>query len=82
MIFYQFDTEKYRKEQLQEGYFSYEKDGFGEVIHDEKDVIKKLIKYIASNFQLEKKYEKRMYNLFERKEKNKRKRSYEEKEKI
>ena len=82
MIFYQFDTEKYRKEQLQEGYFSYEKDGFGEVIHDEKDVIKKLIKYIDSNFKLEKKYEKRMDDFFERKDKNNCKRILEEIEKI
>ena len=40
VIYYQFDYEEYRKKHLQQGYFSYEKDGFGPIFHKTEDVIK------------------------------------------
>ena len=70
MIFYKFDSNEYRKNQLQEGYFSYEKDGFGDVIDNKEDMIKKINYYLNNNFKIESKYEKRMDNFFERKDKN------------
>lgn len=39
VIYYQFDYGRYRKEQLQEGYYEYAKDGFGPVVNDEKAVL-------------------------------------------
>lgn len=70
IIYYQFDKNKYRDKQLPEGYFSYEKDGFGDVKLNEKDVITKIKYYIDNNFNVEEKYLKRMDNFFERKDKN------------
>ena len=70
MIFYKFDSDDYRKNQLQEGYFSYEKDGFGDVIDNKDDMIKKVNYYLNNNFKIESKYEKRMNDFFERKDKN------------
>ena len=34
VIYFQFDYARYRKEQLQEGYYNYRKDGFGPVVDD------------------------------------------------
>ena len=31
MIFYQFDKESFRQQHYEEGYFDYERDGFGEI---------------------------------------------------
>ena len=70
IIYYQFDNEEFRKLHLPEGYFKYKKDGFGDVISSEKDVIQKIKKYINNNFKIEKEYEDKMDNFFERKDKN------------
>lgn len=69
IIYYQFDKDKFRKLHLSEGYFKYEKDGFGDVINSEKDVIQKIIYYINNNLKIEKEYEDKMDNFFERKDK-------------
>ena len=53
VIYYQFDLEKYRSEQLQEGYFSYEKDGFGPALREECDVIKQSKEYIKKGLSSE-----------------------------
>lgn len=48
VVYYQFDYEEYRKNQYKEGYFSYEKNGFGPVIKTESRLIEYL-KEIADN---------------------------------
>ena len=50
IIYYQFDNELFRSNHYKEGYFSYERDGFGPVATKENDLIsyiKKLIKTIC-----------------------------------
>ena len=78
IIYYQFDLEKYRKNQLPEGYFSYEKDGFGDVLKDSNSVADKIEYYIKNNFKIEEIYLKRMDSFFERRDTNNCKRILEE----
>ena len=65
IIYYQFDKEEYRQKQYKEGYFSYEKDGFGVVLEKEEEVINKTIEYIEDQFRVEEEYKNRMNNFFE-----------------
>lgn len=48
VVYYQFDYEEYRNAQYKEGYFSYEKNGFGPVIKTESKLIE-YVKEIADN---------------------------------
>jgi CDP-glycerol glycerophosphotransferase (TagB/SpsB family) len=70
IIYYQFDKAKYRNEHLPEGYYSYEDDGFGDIVTDENVLIKKINVYVQNNFQTEDKYLKRMQEFFERRDKD------------
>lgn len=65
IIYYQFDKEEYRQKQYKEGYFSYERDGFGTVLEKEEEVIDKMIEYIENKFKVEEEYKNRMNNFFE-----------------
>ena len=82
IIYFQFDKNKYRDRQLPEGYFSYEKDGFGDIVINEEDVINKIKYYIENSFNIEEKYLLRMDKFFERKDKNNCLRIFKEIEKI
>ncbi len=82
IIYYQFDLEMYREKQLNEGFFSYEEDGFGEVLKDEKYVVDKVEYYLRNSFVPEEKYLQRMNNFFEIRDKNNCKRILEEIERI
>lgn len=82
IIYYQFDENDYRKKQLQEGYFSYEEDGFGDILKDENEMLKKIKYYDDNNFEVEEKYLKRMNDFFEIRDKNNCKRILEQVEKI
>ena len=66
VIFYQFDIDEYRQKQLQEGYFNYERDGFGPVIYTEKELNKSLFRILEKG--LEKKYISRNKSFFELKD--------------
>ena len=76
IIYYQFDKEEYRKKQYQEGYFSYEKDGFGDVLINDEEVVEKIIYYIDNNYRVEDKYLDRMNSFFEINDQNNSKRIY------
>lgn len=82
IIYYQFDTKAYRENQLPEGYFSYKRDGFGDVLEDVNIVVNKIKYYVENNFKIEDIYSSRMDNFFEIKDKNNCKRILEEIEKI
>ena len=82
IIYYQFDYDKYRKNQLEEGYFSYEKDGFGDVFENSDLIVNKIKYYIDNNFKIEDEYSKRMDSFFARKDKENCKRILEEIEKL
>lgn len=63
VIYYQFDFEKFRAGHCEEGYFSYERDGFGPVCYNPNDIIINVEKYIKNNFKIEKCYKDR-HELF------------------
>lgn len=65
MIFYQFDKEKYRKGQYKEGYFKYERDGFGAVVDNIEDLRRELFNNIRNNFKNKEEYLNREIEFFE-----------------
>lgn len=65
VIYYQFDYVQYRKSHLKEGYFDYDKDGFGEIVYNEEKVIDDIIAYCNKECRTLPKYEKRMNEFFE-----------------
>ncbi|MFA9376833.1 MAG: CDP-glycerol glycerophosphotransferase family protein [Lachnotalea sp.] len=56
LIYYQFDYEKFRTGHYPEGYFSYEKDGFGKVCKEEDGVIEELKVIIQNEFKNKEEY--------------------------
>ena len=64
VIYYQFDTEEYRKNQYQEGYFNYKDNGFGDVLLNKKTIMNKIEYYVRKNFRMETKYLGRADNFF------------------
>jgi len=77
IIYYQFDSKKYRENQLQEGYFKYSKNAFGKILIDEEDVVNKIIGYIKMDYKIESIYKKRMNEFFELKDQKNSERIYE-----
>lgn len=82
MIYYQFDKEKFRKGQYQEGYFKYERDGFGPVVEKIEELKETLFKYIDNNLKIEKKYLNKEIEFFELYDENNCYRNYIEIKKI
>lgn len=69
IIYYQFDIEEYRKGHLKEGYFKYERDGFGPVCKKYDEVVDYLNKvYQDNNFVIEEEYLNKMREFFELKD--------------
>lgn len=77
IIYFQFDKLEYRQKQLQEGYFNYEKDGFGKVVETIDSVVEEVISFNLE-FKTLPKYKKRMNKFFELKDTQNCKRIYEE----
>ena len=69
-IFYQFDKDEYFSKHYKTGYFSYDNDGFGEVIADGNKIINKILYYFDNEFKLEDKYIKNIENTFKYIDKN------------
>lgn len=68
MLYYQFDYDTFRKWQYDEGYFSYENDGFGNVCYNLSEVKKELSLAIENNFVCVEKYltrEMEFFNLYD-----------------
>ena len=68
LVYYQFDAEQYRKEQYEEGYFSYEKDGFVPVLTSCNQVVEFISEIYNSDygqFNNRKLYLERVENFFE-----------------
>ena len=82
LIYYQFDQEEFIKNHLDSGYFSYSKDGFGPVIIEENNLVKKICNYIDNDYEIEKKYQKRCDDFFELRDQNNSERIYEELKRI
>ena len=77
IIYYQFDYDEYRKSHFKEGYFDYERDGFGEVVNDEKELVELVKYYCSNNYKIKDNYLKRMQEFFPLYDKDNCKRIYE-----
>ncbi len=64
LLYYQFDYEKFRKGNYQEGYFSYDDDGFGAVCKDGEELVRELSQIIDSDFRMDEKYCERVNSFF------------------
>lgn len=64
VIYYQFDYEKYRTEQFEEGYFSYEENGFGPVCYNEEELLESIETLIENNCIEPSEYEQRCNEFF------------------
>lgn len=83
VIYTQFDEESFYANQIyQKGYFSYDQNGLGPVLHEYEETIKTIIKYIENDCNLEEKYKKRIDKFYKFNDKNNCQRVYEEIKKI
>lgn len=67
VIYYQHDKEEFLNnhyDNYKESYFDFEKDGFGKVVSNEKDLIEEIKFSILSSFKIETKYENRIKDFF------------------
>lgn len=66
VIYYQFDRDRYIAEHYDftKGYFSYEKDGFGDVVTDINALINAILECINNDMKLSSKYRRRINNFF------------------
>ena len=65
IIYTQFDKKEFYESQYDRGNFIYEKDGFGDVMETEEDVVNEIIKFIENDCQMSEKYKKRVDSFFE-----------------
>jgi CDP-glycerol glycerophosphotransferase (TagB/SpsB family) len=64
LVYYQFDYEKYRIGQYQEGYFSYTEDGFGPVVFNENDLMSEIEKIINNGMCMSAIFRERVDSFF------------------
>ena len=79
VVYCQFDREEFfENHTYTEGYFDYERDGFGEVTYNQEDLINCLIEYMKNDCKLKGKFKHRMENFFAFNDRNNCERVYEE----
>ena len=78
IIYTHFDYEEYRSNDFQEGYFNYQRDGFGPICNDINCTINNIIKLINNNCLIDDKYLKRINSFFTFKDSHNSDRLYEE----
>ena len=76
VCYFQFDYEKFRSGHLGEGYFDYERDGFGPVCQYEADVLSALEEYVVDIQRNDAIYQKRRDEFFTLKDQNNCQRTY------
>ena len=76
VIFYQFDEEKFRRQQYQEGYFDYHNSPFGPVFSEYEGVLIGLEQLITDNYQVSEKFLKEHKRVFSLLDKNNSERIY------
>ena len=64
VLYTHFDKEIFFKNQYSEGYFDYERDGFGEVAYDYESTVSMLVDYIKNDCALKPEYERRIDGFF------------------
>ena len=79
VLYTQFDKEEFFKGEhvYTQGYFDYERYGFGEVEYDLESTVDRIIEYMKNGCQLKEKYRKRIDNFFAFNDKNNCQRVYE-----
>lgn len=77
VIYYHFDYDEYRKRHYNEGYFNYEKDGFGPVVYDIDSLIKNVKNILENNCENGEIYAIRQKNFFPLYDKENCKRNFE-----
>ena len=60
VIYYQFDVDDFLKYHYQKGYFSYEKHGFGPVVHTEEALVNAIYECAGDDFRMKKEYKDRL----------------------
>ena len=78
IIYYQFDYKDFRNNHYKEGYFSYEKNGFGKVLDNKDSVVSEIIRIIESKYKIDKEYAHRLSDFFYLKDKSNCERIYNE----
>lgn len=64
VLYYQFDEEEYRAKHYAQGYYDYRRDGFGEVVNDEQELLDLLEHYLSDGCRLKPEYQKRIEGFF------------------
>ena len=64
LVYYQFDQERFRNEHFEEGYFHYERDGFGPVAKTEKELLSHLEQILKDPVSAAEAYQKRIEAFF------------------
>ena len=76
LMYYQFDCDDFRKGQYPEGYFSYERDGFGPVVYTAEEAFEELGKAAADGFINPEEYLSKHDGFFDLYDKNNCERNY------
>ena len=74
----QFDKIDYFSKHYDQGYFKYERDGFGRVVENRDDMLALLEYYLKNGCKIEDKYKRKSINFFGTIDNNNCKRIYEE----
>lgn len=77
IVYYHFDYQDYRKNHYSKGYFSYERDGFGPVVHDLQTLIDNVRAIATDNFNIPIAYKHRADRFFPIRDQNNCLRHYE-----
>ena len=64
IIYYQFDKKYFFEKHYKKGYFSYQNEGFGEVVETEEQIIDEIRFYIENNCKIKDKYRNRIEHTF------------------
>ena len=64
LLYYHFDYEKYRRGQYQDGYYSYENDGFGKVVAKEDELFTELEAILNNGIKMPEVYLNRVKTFF------------------
>ena len=76
IAYYQFDIDKFKDAHYKDGYFSYQKDGFGPVFDNGNDVVEWVKLKKSNNFKVEDVYSNRLKNFFSLRDADNCKRTY------
>ena len=77
VLYYQFDYETFRAHQMEEGYFSYERDGFGPILRDEAALLAATEQTVMRAFAVETEYQRRINAFFDMRDTHNCQRTYE-----